>query len=232
MFFKGNRIADDLEAAQARIRTFETELAQLRNENDQLRSELAAAKQAAENERVARAEKESTANANASQIDSLHAEIAGIQHEISNLNSQKGALAERIGQAKSGVENVMTHLAESGQSIAETNANLSEIIHEFSGITALTSEVREIASQTNLLALNAAIEAARAGEMGRGFAVVADEVRKLSEKSTSAATDIARQTDTLQERISGMSANLETGMTRLYGSVDLVESTLTVLYQE
>jgi methyl-accepting chemotaxis protein len=73
---------------------------------------------------------------------------------------------------------------ESGQAVQETVKAMHKIADRV-GI------IEEIARKTDLLALNAAIEAARAGEQGRGFSVVASEVRKLSERSQSAAKEIA-----------------------------------------
>lgn len=62
--------------------------------------------------------------------------------------------------------------------------------------------IRDIAEQTNLLALNATIEAARAGDAGKGFAVVASEVKQLASQTGSATEDISGQVDHIQSSIS------------------------------
>jgi len=63
----------------------------------------------------------------------------------------------------------------------------------------VTDVIKRIAEQTNLLALNATIEAASAGAAGKGFAVVANEIKLLASQSASAAEDIARRIDGVQD---------------------------------
>lgn len=231
MFFRDKKDVADLERFHARVEALESELVQARSENERLRSEFEASRRSLDQARSAEAQLKSENSANASRATQAETMAGALESDLQAARVELGAMSSRVDQAKSGVEGVMAQLAESGQSIAETNTKLSELIHEFTGIQALTGEVRDIANQTNLLALNAAIEAARAGEQGRGFAVVADEVRKLSEKSTRAAGEIASLTNMLTTRTSDINSNLDTGMNHLFSSVDKVEQTLTLLYQ-
>jgi methyl-accepting chemotaxis protein len=62
----------------------------------------------------------------------------------------------------------------------------------------VTDVIKRIAEQTNLLALNATIEAASAGAAGKGFAVVANEIKQLASQSASAAEDIYRRIEGVQ----------------------------------
>lgn len=72
----------------------------------------------------------------------------------------------------------------SGEAVAETVSAMQEISKR-------VALIDDIARQTRMLSLNATIEAARAQEQGKGFAVVASEVRALSERSQTAASEIA-----------------------------------------
>jgi methyl-accepting chemotaxis protein len=212
-----NGLEHSFSAAQARESSLQAKLAQLEQQlsgDAQASAQLRSALQQAEAQ-----------NASAQQA---------LEHESQQLEQEAGksrTLTQLLEKTKSGVELIMSDLALAGQSISELNGALAAVNHEFVGVQTLTGQVKDIASQTNLLALNAAIEAARAGEQGRGFAVVADEVRKLSEKSTSAAAGIEGLTLALTEQTGTMNANLEKGMQRLFTSVEVVESTLTLLMQ-
>ncbi len=231
MFFRDKKDVADLERFHTRVEALESELTQARSENERLRSELVSIRRDLDQARSAEERLKSENSDNADRTAQAVVMTSALEADLQTTRVQLSAMTARMEQAKSGVEGVMSQLAESGQSISETNTKLAELIHEFTGIQALTGEVRDIANQTNLLALNAAIEAARAGEQGRGFAVVADEVRKLSEKSTRAAGEIASLTNMLTTRTSDINSNLDTGMNHLFSSVDKVEQTLTLLYQ-
>lgn len=72
-------------------------------------------------------------------------------------------------------------------SLIETFENLNK---EYKEITAISQDIKSIASKTNLLSLNASIEASRAGEYGVGFAVVAQEVKQLADLTDQKTRDI------------------------------------------
>jgi methyl-accepting chemotaxis protein len=90
-------------------------------------------------------------------------------------------------------------------------ARVSEPISDFIDL------IRQISSQTNLLALNAAIEAARAGEHGRGFAVVAEEVRRLADSSSSAAENVGKTVQFIQNQVREVSATMDVGSLKVQG---------------
>src|SRR5262249_56725476 len=100
---------------------------------------------------------------------------------------------------------------------------VTELASKAVEIDQVTQTIEGIARQTNLLALNAAIEAARAGDSGRGFAVVAEHVkqlaaarraaletvRRLAGELSSAASRTAGSIGTVEERVSGGQAVID-----------------------
>ena len=70
-----------------------------------------------------------------------------------------------------------------------------------SQIASFTETISRISSMTRLLSMNAAVEAARAGDAGRGFNVVAQSIRKLSEDTATAAVEIRRASDDINQQL-------------------------------
>ncbi len=83
------------------------------------------------------------------------------------------------------------------------------------GMSKALDSISSIATQTNLLSLNASIEAARAGEAGKGFAVVASEIRNLADDSQTAAAQIGKMIENVQEQADAMSGRLKDSMEQL-----------------
>jgi methyl-accepting chemotaxis protein len=73
--------------------------------------------------------------------------------------------------------------------------------HSRSKIAGFTESIERISSMTRLLSMNAAVEAARAGEAGRGFNVVALSIRRLSEDTQTAAVEIRRASEDINEQL-------------------------------
>lgn len=230
MFFHNKKQEKELAELRTSALAFKAEINQLQTKAAGLNSELSNANFALEEERAARSSCQNKLAECLEQVEKSAASESLLKSESQVLQQKMEQTESCLLKGRTSVEEVMAKLADSAQSISETNLKLVEVINEFSRIQLLTNEVREIATQTNLLALNAAIEAARAGEQGRGFAVVADEVRKLSEKSNATASDIANLTAALSSRTAEMNTNLDQGILKLSSTVDIVERTLGQLY--
>ncbi len=119
--------------------------------------------------------------------------VSDIDNDFSNLAVSINGITDDLG--------VLTDISKHSVEAVEGMSSRAE---EISSILAL---IRGIAEQTNLLALNAAIEAARAGEQGRGFAVVADEVRGLADKTQSAIAETNEVIKSLHENVSSVSSS-------------------------
>jgi methyl-accepting chemotaxis protein len=135
------------------------------------------------------------------------ARVLELGKRIQQLAARNQADVAAAGQTLLDIREVVGTSARQVQELAR----LSEPITDFIDL------IRQISTQTNLLALNAAIEAARAGEHGRGFAVVAEEVRRLADSSSSAAEEVAKTVQFIQNQVRDVSVTMDLGSAKVYG---------------
>jgi len=160
--------------------------------------------------RLAEAQSDATAST-AAAVEEITVSISSVGQSAEQLRERAAASLAHTREGGEGMEKLRAEIAEAETAVENIAAAAMEFVENATAITAMTSQVKDIADQTNLLALNAAIEAARAGDLGRGFAVVADEVRKLAEKSASSANAIDAITRGLAERSGQVREALDTG---------------------
>lgn len=173
---------------------------------------------AARNATESSAEQATTAAETARSVDDVSTAIQAIEGNAERVSELARDARGQSGHAANELETLGATIGQTSDVMRRLSEAASRFIEDTHRISAITSQVRDIADQTNLLALNAAIEAARAGEQGRGFAVVADEVRKLAEKSSLSANDIDKITRALDEQAIQLETELGRGLETLQTS--------------
>jgi methyl-accepting chemotaxis protein len=153
--------------------------------------------------------------------DALLLSLRQIAETNANASARMVELGDRIRQLAARHQTDVSTAGQTLLDIREVVGTSARQVQELSRlsqpITDFIDLIRQISSQTNLLALNAAIEAARAGEHGRGFAVVAEEVRRLADSSASAAEEVAKTVQFIQNQVRDVSSTMDVGSARVEG---------------
>ncbi len=100
-------------------------------------------------------------------------------------------LAESTSRYDSGIDAVVTALANLVATVEGAASFATAMESGASDILAFLDQLRRIARQARLLGINAAIEAAHLGDEGHGFVIVANEVKKLAASTSESATNVA-----------------------------------------
>lgn len=154
---------------------------------------------------------------NMEHINNNIANIASISEEHSatmeELTSTVDSVMNRVNMAYEGAINNSGIMTKFNDDFIEIYEDTDELNIKMKDISKIIDTIEAISNQTNLLSLNASIESARAGEAGRGFAVVASEIRKLAEQTKQSSTEIKKNIENLQNKVSSVKEKIEDGKT-------------------
>ena len=124
--------------------------------------------------------------AQAAQIDSLHADLAQRKWVNEAMEAALGAERARSTEALQRVERIAAEAARLKQMSAtfeRWHEQMISLMAQNHDMHQKNQELSSIVSHVLIVSLNASIEAARAGAAGRGFSIVAGEVRALATRS-------------------------------------------------
>jgi methyl-accepting chemotaxis protein len=123
--------------------------------------------------------------------------LAELESLTQTCNSSMATSRQQAGDANVVAQQVKATVAQM-RGLQDVTQALGKSRNQIAGFT---ESIARISSMTRLLSMNAAVEAARAGEAGRGFNVVAQSIRKLSEDTQTAAVEIRRASDDINQQL-------------------------------
>lgn len=207
------------------------ETAQLRGEQERIKTTAEAERRAGMNQLAANLEREvggvvdgiaaasTELNASANSMVGIAEQTSSRAATVSRATAEANA---NVGTVASAAEELSATVAEISRQVQESTSVAQAAVEQAERTTTTVSDLNEasqrigdvlrligdIASQTNLLALNATIEAARAGDAGKGFAVVASEVKSLAGQTAKATEGIAAQIQAMQDATRGAATEI------------------------
>ncbi len=248
---------DEIGAVAKALDTFRQQVI----ENNEMKVEQEAAKQRAEEEKLALLTKmaddfESSVGGVVEAVSSASTEMQSTAQSLSataeETSKQATAVAAAAEQAAANVQTVAaaseelsTSIGEIGQRVTQSSEIAKKAVsaaentnHDIQGLSdaaqkigAVVELITDIAAQTNLLALNATIEAARAGDAGKGFAVVASEVKNLANQTGKATQDIAEHIGSIQSATDNAVHAIES-ITGVINEMDEISTTIAAAVEE